>query len=189
VFWFFLALSVESTLIPLQAINEHRLYLPSMGAITAAVSGAHLLIERPGASAMRKTAVFAALLCLAFMFGAATVTRNQVWKDETSIWEDVVRKAPGNYRGHLNLANAYHHDGLEDLALEHYLRNGELNEQFYNAPSYKSAHFNMGLIYIEKQMFDEARHEFQTTFNMDPAYPGARGFLEFTKDPGKYIGR
>ncbi|MDP2167140.1 MAG: hypothetical protein Q8J64_02275, partial [Thermodesulfovibrionales bacterium] len=46
VFWFFITLSVESSIIPIpMVINEYRLYLPSFGAFAAAAGGALILLK------------------------------------------------------------------------------------------------------------------------------------------------
>jgi tetratricopeptide (TPR) repeat protein len=39
--------------------------------------------------------------------GFATYTRNMVWKDEQTLWEDALEKAPGRSRPYLNLASVY----------------------------------------------------------------------------------
>ncbi|MBI4823370.1 MAG: hypothetical protein HY805_03955 [Nitrospirae bacterium] len=47
ILWFFIALSVESSIISLpMVINEYRLYLPSVGVLIAIASAASLLVER-----------------------------------------------------------------------------------------------------------------------------------------------
>jgi hypothetical protein len=56
IFWFFITLSVESSLIPIQdVIFEHRLYLPSVGVFLALASGAAIFAERHGK--MRKVVI------------------------------------------------------------------------------------------------------------------------------------
>ncbi|MDP2167408.1 MAG: hypothetical protein Q8J64_03645, partial [Thermodesulfovibrionales bacterium] len=46
IFWFFITLSVESSIIPIpMVINEYRLYLPSFGAFAAAAGGALILLK------------------------------------------------------------------------------------------------------------------------------------------------
>ncbi|MBI4824287.1 MAG: hypothetical protein HY805_08690 [Nitrospirae bacterium] len=47
VFWFFITLSVESSIIPLPMwINEYRVYLPSVGALVAVTSSIFILVEK-----------------------------------------------------------------------------------------------------------------------------------------------
>jgi hypothetical protein len=94
--WFYLALSVESSFIPiLDVIFEHRLYLPSVGFFLSVTSGAVLVLY--GGRTSRKAAWLAlALICL--IFTTATIRRNVVWGDELRLWEDTARKSPNKIR-------------------------------------------------------------------------------------------
>ena len=48
IFWFFITLSVESTIIPIKdVIFEHRLYLPSVGFFIAAITSLEHIIRQP----------------------------------------------------------------------------------------------------------------------------------------------
>jgi tetratricopeptide (TPR) repeat protein len=109
---FFLALSVESSVIPIaDVIFEHRLYLPSVGAALAVGALlAEVTARRPAAAPRAWAAVAAAALAL----GAATFARNRVWRDPVTLWRDVAEKSPNKARGHYNLGNALREAG--DLA-------------------------------------------------------------------------
>jgi protein O-mannosyl-transferase len=48
---------------------------------------------------------FAVLLLAACGWG--TYQRNAVWHDDMTLWKDVVRKSPGNPRGHLSYGSAF----------------------------------------------------------------------------------
>lgn len=94
--WFYLALSVESSFIPiLDVIFEHRLYLPSVGFFLSATSIAALVLS--GSRTSQKVA-WASLAILTLTFTTATIRRNAVWNDELRLWEDAVRKAPNKIR-------------------------------------------------------------------------------------------
>ena len=103
ILWFFIALSVESSLIPItDVIFEHRVYLPSVGAFMGAAVAFVLL----GAKARRRVPAWgltvlatAAVLSLA----VGTWKRNEVWKTEETLWRDVVEKSPRNARAYSNL--------------------------------------------------------------------------------------
>jgi Tfp pilus assembly protein PilF len=97
--WFFVALAVESSLIPIvDVMFEHRLYLPSVGFLLATVAGAALLLPVRARSTASAAAV-AAVLAL----GAATVARNRVWTDPVHFWSDVVEKSPRKPRALVHL--------------------------------------------------------------------------------------
>ena len=101
--WFFIALSVESSIIPIRdAMFEHRLYLPMLG--PALIFGYLLLIlqEKVG----RRALVFAPVAVLIIALGTATVLRNEVWRDPVELWADSIHKNPENHRAWSNLGQA-----------------------------------------------------------------------------------
>ena len=62
ILWFFITLSVESSIIPIpMVINEYRVYLPSVGALSAIIAGAFLLAIK------NKNAFTAVVSCLALI--------------------------------------------------------------------------------------------------------------------------
>jgi hypothetical protein len=104
--WFFLALSVESSFIPIvDVIYEHRVYLPSIG-VFAGVAVAVAFLFRGMHPRFAARAVVATGVLLAVVFGVATFRRNRVWASELTIWSDAVGKSPGKHRPHLNLGTA-----------------------------------------------------------------------------------
>lgn len=120
VFWFFITLSIESSVIPIKdVIFEHRLYLPSVGAFTAFSSFVFFLIGK-GSGQRVMVSALVILLLTAVPLGAAAYKRNRVWRSELTLYEDVVRKSPGNARGHNNLGIAYKDLGLLDKAIEEF---------------------------------------------------------------------
>jgi Tfp pilus assembly protein PilF len=98
-------------------IFEHRAYLPSAGAIVAAVWGLVVLTEK--SEALRKGAV-SLLVALAVVFSIAAYVRNGVWRSEVSLWSDVVEKAPNNAMAYGNLGAAYSTEGRYDLAVKYF---------------------------------------------------------------------
>jgi Tfp pilus assembly protein PilF len=141
IFWFFLALSVESSVFPIgDMVVEYRVYLPSAGAFMAIVSGAFYLADGFGRRG-RKAVVCAACAGVVALSGAA-YARNTVWQSRTGLWEDTVRKAPGNASGHFWLGKAYFAEGLMEKAIGAYKECIELK------PDYGEANINLGLAYI-----------------------------------------
>jgi len=96
--WFFAGLAVESSVIPIaDVMNEHRVYLPSMGLLPAVATAAGLLLLRlDPRHVARNLALAGGIASLALAF--ATWNRNQAWADEVALWSDAAAKAPGRYR-------------------------------------------------------------------------------------------
>jgi Tfp pilus assembly protein PilF len=49
---------------------------------------------------------------------------------------------------------------------------------------YQFPHFNMGMIYLKKKMFEKAKEEFEKALTFDPSYAPAREALEKLKQSG-----
>jgi tetratricopeptide (TPR) repeat protein len=163
VFWFFIALSVESSVISLaNVMYEHRVYLPSVGAFVAAAAAAALAFSNmPGEGRPRKAAILI-LLLLPALFTAAAYKRNAVWQSGITIWSDVVGKSPGNARGHFNLGLAFQRAGMTESARMHYEAALDLEGNMFQA------HLNLGQIYGEKGLVREAAGHFQAALEIRP---------------------
>ena len=101
VLWFFLTLSVESTLISSpDAIFEHRLYLPMFGFVLVLTS----LLWTFFRSVKWFTAVS---LALVVVLSGMTYSRNEVWKTKLSLALDTVKKSPRKGISYVGLGDAY----------------------------------------------------------------------------------
>lgn len=161
ILWFFIFLSVESSIIPIQdVIFEHRLYLPSIGFFLAIVSIISKLIEKIHYK------VFAPLiLIIVITLSFLTYKRNEVWKDEITVWKDVVSKFPTDYVAWSSLGTAYAKEGMYDSAIEAILTAFKYNSSF------AKAHNNLAVCYTKKRMYAEAIREFQTAISIDANNP------------------
>ncbi|HZV82060.1 MAG TPA: tetratricopeptide repeat protein [Geobacteraceae bacterium] len=185
IFWFFTALSIESTVIPLpDVIFEHRLYLPSVGFIAASVAALlagrhHLQGKAPSAAALVLPLLALALLVLA----GTAAARNEVWRDEVSLWEDIVAKSPSKARAHGNLGNAYQSRGrFEDAAREY-------REVIRLDPKDPGARVNLGTICYRQQKWAEAAEWYRQAVSLDPGNAAAHYNLGKTlMEEGKLSG-
>jgi len=115
ILWFFVTLSVESSLLPIDdAMMEHRMYLPMAGLTVSAgwvFAAAVQLAPRAG---RRAGAVVAGILI------ALTFARNLVWLSPLTLWLDAAEKSPNKARPHANLGAAYQKaDRLRDAIAQH----------------------------------------------------------------------
>jgi tetratricopeptide (TPR) repeat protein len=111
ILFFFLNHAVESTVIHLELIFEHRNYLPSLFLFLPIAAFMVEMICKSNKTCKYSSLLKPALIlfCLIFISasGIATYQRNQVWKNDSSLWQDAVLKAPKNGRAKLNLAGSY----------------------------------------------------------------------------------
>ena len=109
IFWFFIALAVESSVIPIvDVIFEHRVYLPSVGFFMALATAVVLVAERVSVRRPQVAGMtFIALLLVVASLASATFRRNMAWADETTLWQDAASKSPEKSRPWNNLGYAY----------------------------------------------------------------------------------
>jgi tetratricopeptide (TPR) repeat protein len=142
ILWFFLTLTVESSIIPIaDVIVEHRLYLPSVGAAAVFAAGFFLVsrkIFQSRAGALSTLVAALIIVCL----GIATCQRNLVWGDEVGLWEDVVSKSPQKPRPYNNLGYALNKAGKPWDAIPNFMK------ALTFAPYYADANYNLGRAYL-----------------------------------------
>ena len=177
IFWFFLSLSVESSIIPIRdVIFEHRMYLPLVGYVLVLAGIFYHLRDKikPSIAAI----IWAALI---IGLGASAYARNQIWRDDLLLWHDTVTKSPNKARPHLNKGNAYLKLGQYERALSDYERAVELDD------TYAEAYYNRGLIYAIVKRYDLARNDFKKAVELKPEYISAFINLGNTyNDTGEY---
>ena len=160
IIWFFLTLSIESSIVPLSnVIFEHRLYLPMFGFVLITVASLYYLMWQNHSKAM-----MIALVALVCMFSAMTYQRNKVWKNNYTLWSDNVKKSPNKDRAHYNLGLALADRGMNDLAIREFYRTLSLN------PTHIKACTSIGNAFSKQGKFNEAIKEFDRALIMNPEY-------------------
>src|SRR3989338_4631750 len=167
ILWFFITLSVESSIIPIRdVINEHRLYLPSVGAVIAFGSGVlygfSYARERLGIKVSLLLATCVLLFVTAFTLGIATYKRNLVWKDDIALWDDVIEKSPEKARGYNNLGKALQEKELFTESIK------ALQQAIQLKPNLPEPHTNLGNVYSKQGRFDYAIKEYRAALKLNP---------------------
>jgi tetratricopeptide (TPR) repeat protein len=160
ILWFFGNLVMESSVIPLAIIFEHRVYLPSMLVILMAV----IL----GYRFMRWKWLRVAMVCaLVVVFSFWTHQRNRVWSDEVTLWEDCVAKSPTKARAHNNLGVALVRGRKLEQAIRHY------NEALRSKPDYADAHSNLGHALVRQGNTKQAIEHYLKALEIEPNFANA----------------
>jgi protein O-mannosyl-transferase len=98
IFWIFLTLSVESSIIPIvDPMFEHRMYLPMLGLGLFLICAFFLFFNK-----FKLLYKLFFLSIIIIVLGVTSYSRNGIWKNDNTLWSDVVKKAPYNARGWYN---------------------------------------------------------------------------------------
>ena len=154
ILWFFITLSVESSIIPLPTlIDEYRVYLPSVGFFVSLCTALFMLVARMKTAREKRMMVELVGLIIAVLFGL-TYVRNGVWSDNVAFWKDVAEKSPNSAQVYNNLGNAYLGINQPDKAIEMFDRTISLS------PNFVLAYHNRGEAFLQKKGYDKALEAF-----------------------------
>jgi len=132
---FLVLLAPSSSVIPVADVMfEHRTYFP-LACLTIAAASLLPRLYR------RLRAPTSALLLAALLAG--TMERNRAWRDDRSLWADVVDKAPHKARGYFQLGQTY---AAKDPARAQQLYERGLEIE----PENSTGHTNLGLVLLSE---------------------------------------
>ncbi|MDA8405149.1 MAG: tetratricopeptide repeat protein [Desulfobacteraceae bacterium] len=158
ILWFLGNLVIESSVIGIEIIYEHRLYLPAMflypvfSRMVFHVSG-----NKRGAGA-------AILTALALILAVWTYQRNIIWESEVSFWTEGIQKAPGKARPYQNLAYSLQAKGEYMRAIDNYRKSLAITP-------HPTAYANMGLCFESIGYYSDAVDAYAHALKMRPDAP------------------
>jgi tetratricopeptide (TPR) repeat protein len=158
--WFLINHLIESSILPLAIIFEHRNYLPTMlvGLIPVVLAYRYITLN------WLKMGLLG-LLVVGLSVG--TYQRNRVWVNDISLWSDVVKKSPNKARPHFNLGAAYSKQNRSEEAIPFYRRALEIK------PNLAQPHVNLGKALEQQNKMDEAFEHYKTALKLKPDLPEA----------------
>lgn len=190
IIWFFAGLAVESTLIPLDPIFEHRLYVSLFGFALVVIGLLRMIPSKRNA--------YTAGIVLVGIYGILTWQRNALWNDPIAFYEDNLKRAPDKvwlymalgtlylehkqysraetflkkaielrpdyFKGYNNLATLFDLTGRPELALEAYKRAASID------PLDAKVHTNMGAVFAGQKKWNEAIAQHRMALSIKPEY-------------------
>ena len=155
ILWFFGNLVIESSIIGLELVFEHRTYLPSMFIVLAMV----VLVYRFA----RPLWLGIVLFCVVgTLFSVWTFERNKVWTDELSLYQDCVEKSPAKARPRNNFgAVLLRRDRLQEAI-------DEFRTALQLQPDYADAHYNLGIAMVKQGNLADGIYHFSETLRLRP---------------------
>lgn len=155
ILWFLGNLLIESSIIPLELVFEHRLYLPSVFLLLAFV----MLCVR-GMAFRKVVVVILGAICV--ILAAWTYERNTLWRDTITLYRDCVQKSPDKARPHILLGTALMRAGRYRQSIV----------QFRNAlaidPTIIQLHNNMGISLVSLGDYEAGIAHFKKALELNP---------------------
>ena len=116
--------------------------------------------------------IIAFLICYVAILGFVSYQRIQVFKDSTSLWNDVIKKYPQCFLAYNNRGSLFDKQELYDRAIDDYSKAIELN------PDYAKAYNNRGFDYDNQHLYDKAIADYAKALEIDPNFTKAYNNLE-----------
>ena len=170
ILFYFLNHIIESTVIPLELVFEHRNYLPStfiFFPVSMSIVKVFRYYQRMGRHSMF-VFCFAVTAFFIVLLGVTTYMRNAVWASEKTLWEDAMAKSPESARPYGRLAQYYSKEGQIDKALSLY--ETSLTKQVSTRYSLAGHFGNMASLYSRKMEFEKALALYDTAISIDPSF-------------------
>ncbi len=141
---------------------ERYLYLPSFGFVML-IALLFALAKEQNRKAARVSAVILTLLLSIYSFG--TITRNNVWKNEYTLFADTVRKSPQSVVPRLEYGNALLARSRFDEAIEQY------QEALKMEPMLYVIYYHLGLALAGKNELYQAIQQYKIALELNPNSP------------------
>lgn len=194
ILWFLGNLAIESSVIGLELVYEHRTYLPSMfiglllvllmfnyiPSILSSLRGRACcgslmrLLRFPrndkkdgsqrNANTEYQWVNLIPLLIIISLFSFWTYERNEVWSDKLTFLQDAVRKAPGKARVYNNLGRFLAEGGETKKAFE------ALTEALSIEPHLAEARYNLAKAFAELGNYESAIENYKMVLDINPQY-------------------
>jgi protein O-mannosyl-transferase len=164
IFWFFLTLSVESSIIPISqnVIFEHRTYLPGFGFFIALTCAFFYLFREQ---------YFRIALIIILMIAAVntvlTYQRNKIWNNDYTLWSDCLKKSPDKARVNTERGIACMETDRYQQAIDDFNKAIRLN------PNYAKSYYNRGLTYAKLGQYQQTIDDCSEAIRLKPDYTDA----------------
>lgn len=169
ILFFFLNHIVESTIIPLELVFEHRNYLPTAFIFLPIAQGCVYIIGRCGVISRGLSGISSAvLIVILLILTSSTFLRNDIWANEKRLWGNAIEHAPGAARPYQNLAYFYYEPiGRYDIALTLYQKALTLRMQTPNRERTQIL-TNIGVIYDKAGEYETAYNYYMKALDISP---------------------
>ena len=168
IIWFFGHLVIESTIIPIEIIYEHRNYLPYMMPCLAAAFYASRLFKK------YQWAYIWIMALLVITLGFEAQHRNTIWTDEVTFWHDNAAKSPYKFRPQFNLGKTLLNEGRTDQAIAQLQKAARLQPKKPKAAAKKAkVYTTFGDVMLAKKEPEKAIENYLKAQDISPGFVDA----------------
>lgn len=168
ILWFFICVIPVLNIIPLANIMADRyLYLPLIGFC--------LFLSTTLTPSGRK-AKYPVIVSLIVFYLIITVARNNIWRDEFTLWHKASQSPFCSFTTYNNLGTQYNKKGYPDAALNCYQKALQ-KAQEVGFTRYAAVHYNIGNAYEKKKLPDMAIGAYKKAIQIKPDYQQAHNNL------------
>ncbi len=160
IFWYFGTLLIESSIIALELIFEHRAYLPSMMIFPWLAIGLWK-VGHIGRFKEKDILAYGLIITTAIILGYSSFLRNYIWSDPVLLWQDCAKKSPYKARVWNNLGSAYSKKGYHQKAIEMFKKAIDLKKD------YQFAYYNLGVEYANIDQDEKAVYYLRKAVQLD----------------------
>ncbi|MFQ5455195.1 MAG: tetratricopeptide repeat protein [Nitrospirota bacterium] len=181
--WFFITSLPLLNIIPIPnpTVVDHFIYIPSIG-INIFMGGIiGMILDLNADRPLKKKVLFILLSFILISFSLITINRNLVWRDNSALWRDTVKKNPDSYKAHHNLGLVYYKEGEISLAIKEYKEAIRTNpDSPLTHYDLAFTHYDLGTIYAERGNIDLAINEYKKAIEINNNYFEAQFNLALT---------
>ena len=184
--FFFLNHLVESSVLPLELIFEHRNYFPSILFFVPFVVLIQMTFFYFSRRPLFQFVLSAFVILILVGWGHSTYIRNAIWRTHKSLLLDCVTKDPELHRPHHNLAVYYEKNNMLGKAISEYLTALKM-ENSNNQAARNWTYYNLGTIYRKLHQDEKALNYYNQAQKYNPNFAPThvgKGLLFMRK--GKY---
>ncbi len=168
ILWFFISILPVMNIIPLANIMADRyLYLPIFG---------FCLFLSTAVTYLRTAIKHSVIIPLIIFYIVMTVTRNNVWRDEYTLWHKSSQSPLCSFTTYNNLGTQYNKKGYPDTALKCY-QEALQKAREVGFTQYSAVYYNIGNVYEKKNMLNEAVTAYKKAIQIKPDYQQAHNNL------------
>ena len=176
ILFFFLNHLIESTILPLELVFEHRNYIPSMFLFIPVAYFLLHAMDHPSLRRSVRTLVAFFIIGILVFLGHATYIRNALWKTDESLWMAATERAPNLWRPWHNLGNYYSKNNRRQEAFACYFRALSKKTNIDRRDKHLTL-YNIGVLHQQAGRTDMALDYYMKAKKLNPRFVNTRNNL------------